>query len=693
MALKNGGLFSYTMGFDNTGAVSTGNLVQDIGSLEVYGLANKKSLTVANNATNPGNLITGFASDYSTVLFSVDHSGNVTNGNWEGSVIGVPYGGTGASTLGSGLPLFGAGTSPITTGTLSGNTTKLATSSGTLTNGDCVQIDSHGNYVDAGASCLVASSVVSSFNTRTGAVTFTGADLLSVLPTPTPSANSLLEYNGTSWSWVSPSVVGGVNSFNTRTGAVTLTAADVGAVIVATPTPHEWLTGINSSGAFSFAQPAFTDISGTLAAGSQLSGIVALTNGGTGIAASTDNQLFTDLSPMGVNGDMIYQSAGAATRLPIGSSGEVLTVVGGAPVWTPSPAPGLTNPMTTGGDTIYGGSSGTPTRLANGSYAQVLNSGGGTAAPFWGNSAEVHPQGRLTLSSTLPVITSDTTAATSVYYLPYAGQIVPIYDGTALSNQSIGSGLTMTLNTSNQTSGNVYDLFVFLNSGTPTIGAGPAWSSTTSRGTGAGTTQLAMQNGIWTNAVSITLKNGSTSYSSITANEATYVGSIYMTANGQTGVMLKPSAASGGGANIIGVYNAYNRIRATAISRDSSTGYTYASATWREMDNSASNRVSWLDGLQSTPVKATLQQEVQDGTSTDVIFIGVNLNATTGAPGVAAALQSATSGNAGMPVSNESFYPQLGFNYIQAMESVNSGTGTFSNSAANLQALSVDLEF
>lgn len=43
----------------------------------------------------------------------------------------------------------------------------------------------------------------------------------------------------------------------------------------------------------------------------------------------------------------------------------------------------LTNPMTTAGDVIYGGASGIPTRLANGSSGQVLTSNGGTAAPSW----------------------------------------------------------------------------------------------------------------------------------------------------------------------------------------------------------------------------------------------------------------------------------------------------------------------
>jgi hypothetical protein len=43
----------------------------------------------------------------------------------------------------------------------------------------------------------------------------------------------------------------------------------------------------------------------------------------------------------------------------------------------------MTNPMTTGGDVIYGGASGVPTRLANGSAGQILQSNGTTLAPSW----------------------------------------------------------------------------------------------------------------------------------------------------------------------------------------------------------------------------------------------------------------------------------------------------------------------
>jgi hypothetical protein len=44
--------------------------------------------------------------------------------------------------------------SPFTNGTASGNTSKFATTTGSLTNGDCVKIDASGNFVDAGESCV-----------------------------------------------------------------------------------------------------------------------------------------------------------------------------------------------------------------------------------------------------------------------------------------------------------------------------------------------------------------------------------------------------------------------------------------------------------------------------------------------------------------------------------------------------------
>lgn len=88
-------------------------------------------------------------------------------------------------------------------------------------------------------------------------------------------------------------------------------------------------------------------------------------------------------NPMTTSGDLILGgSSGAAGRLGIGSSGQVLTVSGGTAVWAAS-ASGFANPMTTTGDLIIGGSGGTAGRLAAGTSGYVLTSTGASSAPTW----------------------------------------------------------------------------------------------------------------------------------------------------------------------------------------------------------------------------------------------------------------------------------------------------------------------
>ena len=71
--------------------------------------------------------------------------------------------------------------------------------------------------------------------------------------------------------------------------------------------------------------------SGTLAI--SLSGTaLPIANGGTG--STTAASAFNALNPMTTTGDIIYESGtGVASRLAIGSSGNILTVSGGIPSW------------------------------------------------------------------------------------------------------------------------------------------------------------------------------------------------------------------------------------------------------------------------------------------------------------------------------------------------------------------------
>lgn len=64
---------------------------------------------------------------------------------------------------------------------------------------------------------------------------------------------------------------------------------------------------------------------------------VKLLNGGTQTSASTASAAFNALSPVTTTGDLIYSSSGTTNvRLPIGTTNQVLTVVGGIPTWSAS---------------------------------------------------------------------------------------------------------------------------------------------------------------------------------------------------------------------------------------------------------------------------------------------------------------------------------------------------------------------
>jgi hypothetical protein len=108
-------------------------------------------------------------------------------------------------------------------------------------------------------------------------------------------------------------------------------------------------------------------------------GAAAIRTLGSSVDTTTKN-----LNPSTTLGDIEYRSstANVNTRLPLGTAGQVLKVNSGAtaPEWSSDNA-GMTNPMTTTGDTIYSSSGSTPARLAIGSTGNVLTVAGGV--PTW----------------------------------------------------------------------------------------------------------------------------------------------------------------------------------------------------------------------------------------------------------------------------------------------------------------------
>ena len=112
-------------------------------------------------------------------------------------------------------------------------------------------------------------------------------------------------------------------------------------------------------------------------------GASAIRTLGSSVDTTTKN-----LNPETTLGDIAYRSstANVNTRLPLGTAGQVLKVNSGAtaPEWA-TDASGMSNPMTTTGDTIYSSSGSTPARLGIGSTGQVLTVAAGI--PSWATPA------------------------------------------------------------------------------------------------------------------------------------------------------------------------------------------------------------------------------------------------------------------------------------------------------------------
>ncbi len=139
------------------------------------------------------------------------------------------------------------------------------------------------------------------------------------------------------------------------------------------------------------------------------------------------------------NGDLLTVAAGVLARVGVGSSGQVLTVSGGAPTWA---APtGFANPMSAAGDLIIGGASGAATRLARGADGQVLTVSGSSV--IWASPAATY-----TDADAIAAIAGELTDSQLVQRQNGTSlqgiSLSTIYDGAIDAIEALGNGVLVT---------------------------------------------------------------------------------------------------------------------------------------------------------------------------------------------------------------------------------------------------------
>lgn len=278
---------------------------------------------------------------------------------------------------------------------------------------------------------------------------------------------------------------------------------------------------------------------------------------------------------------------------------------------------------------------------------------------------------RLTLTSNAPIPTVDVTGAGTLYYTPFNGNRISVFDGaqwimykTAQLSGTFNSGGFPAL-----VSGKNYDGFVYdSGSGVLALYLGPAWSSDTARGSGAGTTELTTQDGIYVNKVAIS--------SGPAALCGLYVGTIRA-----SGTNTTEDSGNAVGTAVCKrfVWNMYNRVPRKLLNQCPTSTWSIALASapalWAALDaggTGTANRVQIVVGLAECFMALGAYAGVIQGASGTYLSIGIQEDGTGGGAADNQCDMMYRCGDLGtgqMPIAGYlSKIVPLGFHFYQALQ-------------------------
>lgn len=250
-------------------------------------------------------------------------------------------------------------------------------------------------------------------------------------------------------------------------------------------------------------------------------------------------------------------------------------------------------------------------------------------------------QGRLTLETGVAVSTTDQIAKTSVYFTPYNGNKISLYNGTIWQTYIFTEkSLSLTSYTANKN----YDIWIYDNAGTLTMES-TIWTNDTTRAT-----ELILQDGIYCKTGALTRR---------------YLGTIRITATtGQCEDSITKRF----------VWNYYNRESSVILKSDGSA-HTYGTATIRYWNDDATQKVEFVTGVPIV-IEPGLKGAVKNYGIESIRFNGTDytmngVEATTYVVGA----------------STITLYTISGYNYIGVMETGNTSSAFFADYRLNLKIM------
>lgn len=406
---------------------------------------------------------------------------------------------------------------------------------------------------------------------------------------------------------------------------------------------------------------------GGTAIGSYAIGDLLYASGATTLAKLADVAAGNVLLAGGVGVAPAYGKVGLTTHisgtLAVGNGGTGLTggTSGGVPYFSGTATLASSALLTASAILLGGGAGAAPSALGSlGTTTTVLH-GNAAGAPTWGAVAlgtDVsgtlpvanggvgnHPaDGRLTISSGVPVPMGDVTSGT-LYYTPYVGNRISLYvSGAWVPHTFTQLSWTIDIDAAPW----IRDVFVYSDGGAATLEVLPWTGSPEGRATA-----LAYQDGVL-------VKNGDPTWR--------YVGTVRASAVDT----VDDSAANRY------VWNYYHRV-ARRLGRTGSASHNYNTASWRAWNNNLNTAVAeFVVGYLEEPIEAQLNGDFIAAVAGEAPALGIGLNVSSATSfgqitnPYTSTFWSTTAGTA---------YPALGYNYIAAIEygqASNPGFSSFS---------------
>lgn len=252
------------------------------------------------------------------------------------------------------------------------------------------------------------------------------------------------------------------------------------------------------------------------------------------------------------------------------------------------------------------------------------------------------PNGRLTLSSNNPVTSGDLVSQNTIYYTPYNGNRISLYDNTKWNSITFSQTSLVLSGLSNNLP---YDIFAYNNNGTLALET-IAWTSTTARNV-----NLVLQDGIY-------CKNGDLT--------RRYLGTFITTSTSTT----EDSATRRY------LWNMYNRVEKRVFSPSDSpgNGWTYSTSTWRTLNGTTTSCIYIANGLVTDVIKLTagILYTISDTAST-TYFLGIAKNNNTTSPITGTRILSTSTQHTQLQTVPYAEAPQLGLSSYYPVENRSSG--------------------